>query len=457
MVMQCLPHHYRQLAVFGLGKSGVSVVMSLAESGIPVWVYDDNSALADHAVCKQDNIDFAHYTKWNWAKIDALILAPGIPLHFPEPHPVVLLARKHNCPIISDIELFYQESQVATYVGITGTNGKSTTAALLHHLLFQGKKHVQLGGNIGVPVMDLEPLGPEGVYVLELSSYQIDLLHKVHIAISVLLNITPDHIDRHGSMEGYIAAKKRIYSLQKPGDYAIIGVDTAPSLILFEQLQQEMPALNLIAISTTKRVAGGLSMIGNVLYDDREGEDKRGTAIERPYLPGDHNGQNIAAAIAVSSVLGVELEIILPHIASFRGLPHRLQWVANKQGVVFVNDSKATNAEAALPALKTYKNLYWIVGGRAKKEGIVPLVEFFSQVKHVYLIGESQDDFATLCEGKVPYSKMGDLKSAVVEAMKDAKGNEGATILLSPACASFDQWPSYEARGDAFCNYVDAL
>jgi UDP-N-acetylmuramoylalanine--D-glutamate ligase len=385
---------------------------------------------------------------------------PEVPLTHPAPHPVVARAQAMGLRITSDIELLLEANPNATFVGITGTNGKSTTTALIGHILQQAGKQVAVGGNIGVPALALPAMaGEDGIYVLELSSYQLDLLKesKARFQVAVWLNISPDHLDRHGDIEGYVAAKETIFAGQAAEDIAVVGIDDAYSEAVARGLiAQENQRVMPISVSQSCREGGwakdGLLHLPEVIAAG----DIALQGCEA--LRGLHNYQNAAAATAVCLALGVAPEIIAAALASFGGLAHRMQRVATHEGVVFVNDSKATNADAAAKSLGSYENIYWIAGGVPKAGGIEPLHPYFSRIRCAYLIGEAAPAFANTLQGHVPSVQCASLAEAVARAAADASAAQhGGVVLLAPACASFDQFANFEARGDAFCAAVASL
>ncbi len=443
-----------KIAVFGLGKAGMSTLNALLRSGAEVYVWDDGEA--SRAKLQAENLKNVHIvspeeTPWNEIKL--LALSPGIPLTHPKPHKVAELAKAANCPIVCDIEILYHAQSQSKFLGITGTNGKSTTTALTGHILKNAGVSGEVGGNIGIPVLDLTPLSEDGVYVLEMSSFQLDLIKQTHFNVSVFLNITPDHIDRHGDIEGYIAAKCHIYENQGENDVAIIGVDDEYTNKIYEQLKSSGKIGRIIPISTRREIAGGIMVKDGVIYDNSGSIPKQYTLGYLERLPGAHNGQNIAAAFAATLALGVQPEKAIAAIKSFEGLKHRIQLVSEINGIKFINDSKATNADATANALRAFDDIYWILGGLSKEGGIGSLVEFFPKITHAFLIGKAQDDFANVLDGKVTYTKCETLANAFDEAAKRALNDnkKGSVVLLSPACASWDQWPNFEVRGDAFC------
>ncbi|PIR39417.1 MAG: UDP-N-acetylmuramoyl-L-alanine--D-glutamate ligase [Alphaproteobacteria bacterium CG11_big_fil_rev_8_21_14_0_20_39_49] len=447
----------KKVVVFGLGKAGMSSVKALAFGGAFVIASDDSKE--SKAALKNGNIPnvlVEDVESIDWNGVDFMVLSPGVPFTHPRPHKVVKLAQNAGCEIICDIELLYRANPKSKFIGITGTNGKSTTTALIGHILRSAGINCAVGGNIGIAALDLENLGSDGVYVIEMSSYQLDLINKTKFDISVWLNITPDHLDRHGGIEGYIIAKKNIFTNQGEGDLAVIGVDDSFSVNVFEGLKREAKISNIIPISVNDILEHGVSMKETLIID---GESARfGIELgELKKIQGKHNAQNICAAYVVAKHCGVTMEDFVQGVRSFDGLPHRMQYVREENGVVYINDSKATNADAASKALETFGNIYWILGGVPKSGGIESLQGYFPKIKHAYLIGEAQDEFAGTLQGKIEFTKCNDLKNAFIKAKKDAEscGEEQPVVLLSPACASFDQWSNFEERGDAFIAYVN--
>jgi UDP-N-acetylmuramoylalanine--D-glutamate ligase len=452
--------------VFGLGISGNSTIKFLLESGHKVFASDDNknSLIAlDQQIeerLKKNLVIFENEKEIDWPQIKYLILAPGIPFKYPAPHPIVLQAHKNHCPVICDIELFYLFNSSANFLGITGTNGKSTTTALTGHIFKENKISSAIGGNIGIPCFNMPELGNNATYIFETSSFQLDLMEQTHFHIASLLNITPDHLDRHNDMPGYIAAKKRIFNNQTKDDYAVIGVDNANSKKLYEELKNnpEFKA-RLVPISTKIVLKDGISIIDNVLYNNIEKNSEIHLGV-LPNLKGEHNAQNIAVAFANCFLSEINEENIIGAIRSFEGLSHRMKLIGKIDNINFINDSKATNAESTENALKSFENIYWILGGKSKDGGIEILEPYFPKINHAFLIGEASEEFAKVLDGKVEYSKCGDLENAFKIAHKKAqndKENIEKNILLSPACASFDQWKNFEVRGDYFCKLVKEL
>jgi UDP-N-acetylmuramoylalanine--D-glutamate ligase len=388
-----------------------------------------------------------------------LVLSPGIPHTHPAPHPVVARARAAGAEIIGDIELLARTQREAAYIGITGTNGKSTTTALLGHIMSANGRDVAVGGNLGTPALSLEEIGAGGSYVLEMSSYQLELTRSITWDVAVLLNITPDHLDRHGGMEGYIASKKSIFHRQTKPRAAVIGIDDEICRGLHAGLARKAEQV-VIPISAERRAEGGVYAADGWLVDELDGEAARVVELAAlPRLPGAHNAQNAAAAYAAARHVGVPAQAAVAALVSFPGLAHRQELVATIDGVRYVNDSKATNAEATARALVCYDDIYWIAGGLPKEGGIASLEPHFPRIRRAFLIGKAADEFARTLEGKVAFSRAGDLATATREAsaLAAAEHRVGAVVLLSPACASFDQFANFEERGAAFRRLVEAL
>jgi len=443
-----------RIGILGMARSGRSVLRDALARGIDCLVYDDRPESVAAAVAEGGRAGKVG----DVAGLDALVVSPGVPLHFPAPHAVIAAARAAGVPLTSDIDLFAERLAGRTVVGITGTNGKSTTTALAHHLLVAAGRDAELGGNIGRPVLDLELGGSGRVFVLELSSYQLDLALKLACQVAVLLNLTPDHLDRHGTFEAYVAAKRRLFELQPEGGVAVVGVDDAPSRALADALAAA--GRKVIRISALGPVPGGVWAEGTLLVDGT-GETPRTVAdlagIES--LEGRHNRQNAAAAWAVLRALGVAAEAAVGGFASFRSLPHRMQTVARAGAVRFVDDSKATNPEAAIPSLSSFAEIFWIAGGKPKPGGFAALLPHLAAVRGAWLIGEAAGEIAATLPAAMPRHLAGRLDVAVPEAFAAACTSNAPepVVLLAPACASFDQFTSYEARGAAFATLAREL
>lgn len=453
----------RDVAVYGLGRTGLSAAKALAAGGARVHAWDDGEAA--RAKAEAEGVNVSDINKRDWQKFAALVLSPGIPFRFPQPHRLVRMAEMMNVPVVGDMELFARAVQALPekgrpkIVGITGTNGKSTTTALIGHILKEAGRDVRVGGNIGKGVLDMAALNANAIYVLELSSYQLDLVESLRCDVAVFLNISPDHLDRHGGMDGYVDAKKRIFANQRLRDAAIVGIDDPYSQAI-AMGRQRPGGGRVIQISSEFGLARGVSAVDGHLYDSIGGQAIRvGDLAEAEALPGRHNHQNAAAAYAACQALGVAPGRIMAAIRSFPGLPHRMELVGEVEGVRFVNDSKATNAQAAEQALKTWPRVHWIAGGVPKAEGIQPLEPWFDRIAQAYLIGESEASFAKTLSDKASTVKCGTLEAATQAAFDAAKasGEQNSIVLLSPACASFDQFKDFEARGDAFRDIVQRL
>jgi UDP-N-acetylmuramoylalanine--D-glutamate ligase len=439
----------KTIAVFGLGKSGMATLESLRNSGAHILVGDDNA----DSRAKAESLGFptTDLTKENWRTIDSLILSPGIP----HTHPVAAIAKKNRVEIIGDVELLFRTIPTACYIGITGTNGKSTTTALIAHILKSEKIDTDVGGNLGTPVLSFTQGSKNNAYVIEMSSFQCDLTPSAAFDVAVWLNITPDHLDRHGDMAGYVAAKKKMLRTSDKKQTLVIGVDDAYSTKIADEFEKD-DHWYVIRVSSTRMLDKGISGIDGVLYND--GMELFSIA-KAPTLPGAHNWQNAAAALAATNALGIDIGAIKDGIHSYAGLPHRQQLIRTIDGVRFINDSKATNADATSKALACYDSMYWIVGGKQKDGGLNGLENFMSRIKHAFLIGEAAGGFAGWLDGKAPYTQCDTLERAVAEAAKHAAkaGDATAVVLLSPACASYDQFNNYEHRGEEFARFVNRL
>lgn len=447
------------VALFGLGGSGLVTAQALIAGGARVIAYDDGET--GRAKAQEAGIPVADLRGLDWSGIAALVLSPGVPLTHPEPHWSVKLAQAAGVEIIGDIELFCRERRAharhSPFIAITGTNGKSTTTAVISHLLQKGGRDVQMGGNIGTAILSLAPPAGRRVHVVECSSYQIDLSPTLDPSVGVHLNLTPDHLDRHGSIEGYAAVKEQLIAGVERGGTAVVGVDDDFSAAIAERA--EGAGTHVVRISVTRPLSDGIWRDGEELVLSENGVEKfRFSLSGIPSLRGVHNAQNAAAAFAAARALGLAPEVILVALRTFPGLAHRMEQVGKKGGVLFVNDSKATNADAAERALLSFDDIFWIAGGKPKAGGIAPLAPLFPKLRRAYLIGEAAEDFSRTL-GPVPHEITGTLEAAVNAAARDAEAAElpQAVVLLSPACASFDQFPNFEVRGDAFRALVKAL
>lgn len=415
----------KRYAVLGLARSGLATVRALVESGADVVAWDSKAEARDLVAA---GVRLANPLEIDLQGFDGVIVSPGVPLNR---HPIADHARKARVRILGDIELFaiardsLPEHKV---VGITGTNGKSTTTALIHHILVHAGVDAQMGGNIGLPILSQDPLPPGGVYVLELSSFQIDLTHSLACDVAVLTNITPDHLDRYDGFADYAAAKERLFTLQHVDQVAVVAVEDDPSRMIASRINHRLYRVSSSDVADQSRW---------------------------PSLQGPHNAQNVACARAVCAALGLNDGQINAGLESYPGLAHRMERVAERDGVLFINDSKATNPTSAAPALAAFPAIHWIVGGQAKTPELDACAPYFSHVKAAYTIGEAGPLFANILGKAMPVIHAETLERAVQLAAAAAVA--GDTVLLSPACASFDQFKDFEARGAAFRAAVEVL
>ena len=452
----------RRVAVFGLARTGLTAARALIAGGAEVALWDEKAEARDAAAA--EGLPLLDLAAADWRGLDAVMLSPGVPLTHPKPHWTVERAKAAGVEIVGDIELFARTVNAAApwrrpkVAAITGTNGKSTTTALLGHILRCAGKDAPMGGNIGQGVLGLPEMHGGAVYVLELSSYQLDLTSSLKADAAALLNVSPDHLDRHGGMEGYVAAKRRVFMNQGVGDTAVVGVDDPWG----QRICTELLAANrrtVRPVSAGRAMGRGVYALQGLLYDATGERAVEVADLARAEaLPGRHNWQNAAAAYALAVALGVSPADVAEGLMSFAGLAHRMEDVGTIGRVRFVNDSKATNADAARQAMTATPSFYWIVGGRPKAGGIEGLADLFPRVEKAYLIGEAAPEFARTLGGACASEICGDLERATAEALRDAQASgRDAVVLFSPACASFDQHPDFEARGDAFRAIVQAL
>ena len=450
----------KKVAIFGLGGSGLASASALLAGGADVVAFDDNAASV--AKANAAGIPTADLHGADWSKIASLVLAPGVPLTHPAPHWVAALAQKAGVEVIGDIELFCRERRRhapgAPFVAITGTNGKSTTTALIAHLAAFAGMDAQLGGNIGTAILSLAPPRPDRVHVIECSSYQIDLAPSLDPSVGILINLSEDHLDRHGSMDHYAAVKERLVAGVPADGTAIIGVDDAWCDRIAARLAQS--AKKVVPISVRRALSNGIFVDNKRVMRAVAGNATQVADIGGiGSLRGLHNAQNAACATAAALALGLDPAAIQAGLRSFPGLAHRMEEVGRRGAVLFVNNSKATNADSAAQALASFDDIFWIAGGKAKTGGIVSLRGFFPRIRKAYLIGEAAGEFAATLGAGVPHEIAGTLDKAVSAATRDAQDSSAQepVVLLSPACASFDQYRNFEVRGDAFCDLVRAL
>ncbi len=426
----------KRYAVLGLARSGMSAVSSLLAGGAQVTAWDSRE---EPRRALGNRCDLADPAGIDLTGFDGVVVSPGVPLN---QHPIAAHAASFGVPVIGDIELFAlarPHLPAHRVVGITGTNGKSTTTALLHHIVQSAALPTRMGGNIGLPVLAQNPLDAGGVYILELSSYQLDLTYTLQCDVAALLNVTPDHLERYDGFAGYAASKARLFAMQRSDQFAVFGTSDGTTLAVSERESQLREPAKVRVV---------------------DGRDLAGLQADWPSLQGPHNLQNAAVAVAIAEALGLTAQQWGPALASFRGLPHRMERVADVNGVMFINDSKATNPASAAPALAAFppnprRRIHWIVGGLPKGDTLGECMPFVRNVAAAYTIGEAGPLFADLLEGQVPVTRSEMMCEAIRQAMVVAL--PGDVVLLSPACASFDQFRDYEARGDTFRQIVQAL
>ncbi len=448
----------RKVALFGLGGSGIATARALAAGGALVTAWDDNPDSVARA--RGEGVEVGDLSQADWALFAAFVLSPGVPLTHPKPHWTVDLARGAGVEIIGDVELFAREraalSPKAPLIAVTGTNGKSTTTALIAHIIAASGRNAQMGGNIGRAVMTLDAPAEDRFHVIECSSYQIELAPSLNPTAGILLNLTPDHLDRHGTMQRYAEIKERLVA---GSDVAIIGVDDSYCAQIADRL--ERAGKDVVRLSKRLPLTDGYFADGSDLMEAVQGQYSRIGFLEGiGSLRGAHNAQNALAAVAACLKVGLDLGEIQAGLESFPGLAHRMEQVGRRGRVLFVNDSKATNADAAAPALSSFPRIHWIAGGLPKEGGIETLRSFFPRIAKAYLIGEAAPAFAATLGGAAPFEISGTLQAALEHAAADAANDdtgEDAVVLLSPACASFDQYRNFEVRGDAFRDAVLGL
>jgi UDP-N-acetylmuramoylalanine--D-glutamate ligase len=450
----------KKVAVFGLGGSGLVSASALLAGGADVIGWDDSADTVAKATSA--GIPTADLRQADWSKFAALVLAPGVPLTHPAPHWTVALARAAAVEVIGDIELFCRERRRhapnAAFVAITGTNGKSTTTVLTAHLAGAAGYDAQVGGNIGTAILSLEPPGSGRVHVIEVSSYQVDLAPSLDPSVGILINVSEDHLDRHGTLAHYAAVKERLVAGVQENGTAIVGVDDNWCAAAADRIEQA--GKRVVRVSVRRPLADGIYVEAERVID-ANGGSRSDIALLGGIgsLRGVHNAQNAACASGAARALGLSADQIQKGLCSFPGLAHRMEEVGRKGRVLFVNDSKATNADSSAQALACFSDIFWILGGKPKTGGLSTLTGFFPRIRKAYLIGEAAGAFAGELDGKAPYVVAGTLDRAVALAARDAEAADVAepVVLLSPACASFDQYRNFEVRGDAFRQLVLAL
>ena len=440
--------------IIGLGKTGISVVRYFLERQIPFIAWDDTPTLREKVQLMGGAIVAPSQAPWH--AVEELILSPGIPTTFPTPHVAVRFAQKYRIPYIGDVEYWYQRTQHFgyRYVGVTGTNGKSTTHAIIDYVLNALNLPHFSGGNSGVPVLDAPKLPFESVINLEMSSYQLDILDKMTFDAGVILNITPDHLDRHGNIENYILSKTTQITRVKAGGLKVVGIDCPGGKQAYDNLIAAGQT-DIIPISAMHVIENGVYALGNQVIS-RENDCKIVFGLIPDSLPGTHNAQNVMAAMLVCRHMGIEIGEFFRVLPSYPGLAHRQERILDMPKALFINDSKATNADATLPALKTYSNVYWIVGGIAKDEGLIPLLPYLDHVEKIFLIGESAERFQIELKGVTPsvlkIDTLGEAMNSIAKELDQV--DHKVTVLLSPACASQDQFQNFEHRGRVFNELV---
>jgi UDP-N-acetylmuramoylalanine--D-glutamate ligase len=450
----------QKVAIFGLGVSGLATASALFAGGADVIGWDDSPERVEYATSA--GIPTADLRHVDWSRIAALVLAPGVPLTHPTPHWTVGRARAAAVPVIGDIELFCRERRAhapdAPFVAVTGTNGKSTTTALTAHILKSAGHNVAMGGNIGTAILSLEPPRPGRIYVIEISSFQIELTPSLDPSVGILINLSEDHLDRHGTMENYAGIKERLVAGVQEHGTAVIGVDDIWCEAAADRVAQA--GKRVVRVSVRRPLADGLYVEADHILRAEGGATQDIAMISGiPTLRGVHNAQNAACATAAALALGIAPGAIQHGLRSYPGLAHRIEEVGRQGRVAFVNDSKATNTDAAARALACFSDIFWIAGGRPKTDGIASLDGFFPRIRKAYLIGEAAPQFAQTLEGRVPYEIIGTLDRAVAAAAADAAAStaQEPIVLLSPACASFDQFKNFEDRGELFRKLVQNL
>lgn len=432
----------RHYAVFGLARTGLSVVAALRAAGATATAWDDD---ANKRAALPEDVRVADLNTADLSAFDGIVVSPGVPLNT---HPLAARAAAAGVPVLGDIELFaHARAELPPHkvVGITGTNGKSTTTALIHHILAHAGVPAAMGGNIGLPILSQDALSEGGVYVLELSSFQIDLTQSLACDVAILTNITPDHLDRYDGMAGYAASKERLFDMQDEGATAIFLSDDDYTVAIAE-------GRGGVPVSFDDVLSQGVSLVNGAAYVDGE---LLGYQADWPSLAGPHNAQNAVAAIAATLALGLDAAAIKAGLETYPGLPHRMERVAEINGVLYVNDSKATNPTSTAPALAAYPAIHWIVGGKRKTDELDACLPYLGHVRAAYVIGDAEAVYAHLLGAYVPVIRAGTVERATQLAAGAAK--PGEVVLLSPACASYDQFRDFEQRGDVFKSAVQEL
>jgi len=452
----------RRIAVLGLGASGQATARALKAAGVDLAAWDD--AHAGRAAAERDGVPLVDFARDGMGGFDAAVLSPGLPRAHPAPHAMVRAAETAGVPLVGDIDLLARARPDCRFLGVTGTNGKSTTTALIAHVLTGAGRRAAAGGNLGPAALALDALAPGEWYVLEVSSYQLETIGEVDWSVGVFLNISADHLDRYADRAGYVAAKARLFERSTPDGVAVIGVDDPETAAVHARIAAER-GTRAVPIAASHALDHGVHAAEGVLIDATGATAQRVLNLaEARALPGRHNWQNAAAAYAACRAAGLAPDAIAAGLRSFPGLAHRQEAVGRVAGVRFVNDSKATNAEAAAKALGSYEAVYWIAGGLAKEGGLDALAPYLPRIRKAFLIGRDAPQFAAFLEGRVAAERCTDLDAATVAAFEAARadiaaggGTDDPVVLLAPACASWDQFANFEARGEAFRASVRAL
>ena len=444
----------QNVAVLGLGRTGQSVARALKQGGASIHVWDDSEETRERI--KRQDLTLTNLNSVDWRTFEVLVLSPGVPYKFPSPHPIVKNAQECGVSIVGDMELFSQwinsipMVERPIVIGVTGTNGKSTTTAMIAHTLEYAGMNVQMGGNIGTGVLDLCPRTKNAVFVLELSSYQLDLTQSLHCNIAILLNISADHIDRHGNFDNYVRAKGKIFSNQTKADIAIINAEDTACRLIGNIVSRSAEVIDLPSRLMSKEEWSLVGRLDQPAYE----EDKPNTVTSAKHF----NSQNVNATYIAGKWLGIQIETISEALENFEGLEHRKEFVTRINKVTFINDSKATNESSVRDALSSYQNIYWIAGGRAKENSFDVLAEIVKTVVKGYFIGEAKSGLEQTFRDRMPVELCASLVDAIEKAYVEAHASgKEATVILSPACASFDQFKNFEHRGQVFKQTVEKL
>ncbi|MFT4718286.1 MAG: UDP-N-acetylmuramoylalanine--D-glutamate ligase [Rickettsiales bacterium] len=446
----------KKIVVFGLARSGIAVINFLSKLDYEIQICDDQQESIDKILNLPNIIKCYDVSNIRWGGVESLILSPGVPLHFPEPHGIVKLANKNQIRIISDIEYFCQIFSKQNYIGITGTNGKSTSTTLISQIFQNSSKKFDFGGNIGRSIFNMAILPENSHYILELSSYQLDLIYQAHLKIAILLNVTPDHLIRHGNFKNYVIAKKRIFQNQGEGDFSVIGVDSKQTAAIYQELKDDRSfKANLIPFSIKNILTNGFAIKNHIIYENGQ---KIANLQGKILIKGDHNLENILASFVTCYLSKIDINIILNSIAKFTGLKHRMQFVKRIGNVSFINDSKATSLESTIMAIKNFDNIHLILGGEVKNDDFNLLKKYEKNICKCYLVGSSTDELHDILSDKIICKKNYNLESAINESYQEAKEfTIESNVLLSPAATSFDQWQDFEERGQFFIDCVTRL